>query len=289
MISISQKIGLLKPILRERTLMNRSHTAPIVLATFVIGTLFVLSVLFAGFYTVEPGFTAIHVRLGKILSQKKESGYYFKIPVIDSIASFDLRIRKAFPDIETKAMSKDLQPVSVGMVVNYKIDNALQLYQEIGSEFERIIIDPFTQESVKAIIAKFTAEDLIQRRHEAKELVISELAARLKSRFILLVDFNFTHLDFSHEFIKAVEDKQIAEQRAKQAKNLTEKVREEALQTRMRAEAEAFSLNAKKAAVTAELIRLQEIEAQVKAIEKWNGVLPNVTGGAVPMLSVLNK
>lgn len=269
--------------------MNRSHTAPIVLATFVIGTLFVLSVLFAGFYTVEPGFTAIHVRLGKILSQKKESGYYFKIPVIDSIASFDLRIRKAFPDIETKAMSKDLQPVSVGMVVNYKIDNALQLYQEIGSEFERIIIDPFTQESVKAIIAKFTAEDLIQRRHEAKELVISELAARLKSRFILLVDFNFTHLDFSHEFIKAVEDKQIAEQRAKQAKNLTEKVREEALQTRMRAEAEAFSLNAKKAAVTAELIRLQEIEAQVKAIEKWNGVLPNVTGGAVPMLSVLNK
>ena len=269
--------------------MNRTHTPLLVVITFLLAISALFAIAFGGFYTVEPGFTAIHVRLGKILSQKKESGYYFKIPGIDSIASFDLRIRKAFPDIETKAMSKDLQPVSVGMVVNYKIDDALKLYQEIGSQFEKIIIDPFTQESVKAVIAKFTAEDLIQRRHEAKELVIAELAARLKSRFILLVDFNFTHLDFSYEFIKAVEDKQIAEQRAKQAKNLTEKVREEALQTRMRAEAEAFSLNAKKAAVTQELIRLQEIEAQVKAIEKWNGVLPNVTGGAVPMLSVLNK
>ncbi len=241
------------------------------------------------YYTVNPGFTAIQTRLGKIIFESHEPGYYMKLPALDKVSYFDMRIRKAFPDIETKAMSKDLQPVSVGMVVNYKIDNARKLYEEIGSDFERIIIDPFTQESVKAIIAKFTAEDLIQRRHEAKEMVISELAARLKSRHILLVDFNFTHLDFSHEFIKAVEDKQIAEQRAKQAKNLTEKVKEESLQVRMRAEAEAFSLKVKKESVTADLIRLQEIEAQFKAIEKWNGVLPSVTGGSVPMISLLNK
>ncbi|MFA6065894.1 MAG: prohibitin family protein [Candidatus Babeliaceae bacterium] len=262
---------------------------PIIFVVGIIGS-FLLAILFAQdfFYTVNPGFYAIHTRLGKIIEQTHESGYYFKIPLIDSIAKFDVRIRKAFPDIETKAMSKDLQPVSVGMVVNYKVDDALELFKTIGSEYEKIIIDPFTQESVKAVIAKFTAEDLIQRRHEAKDLVISELAQRLKARHIILIDFNFTHLDFSHDFIKAVEDKQIAEQRAKQAKNLTEKVREEALQSRMRAEAEAFSLKVRKEAVTPELIRLQEIETQAKAIEKWNGVLPTVTGSATPFIT-LNK
>lgn len=255
----------------------------VTLVFLVLGAIFFVNDFF---YIVQPGFSAIHLRLGKIMSEHHEPGYYFKFPIIDSVAKFDVRIRKAFPDIETKAMSKDLQPVSVGMVVNYKVDDARQLFESIGSDYEKIIIDPFTQESVKAVIAKFTAEDLIQRRHEAKELVISELSQRLKIRHIILIDFNFTHLDFSHDFIKAVEDKQIAEQRAKQAKNLTEKVREEALQARMRAEAEAFSLKVKKESVTPELIRLQEIEAQFKAIERWNGVLPSVTGTATPFINL---
>lgn len=238
------------------------------------------------FYTVNPGFVAIHTRLGKIMDQKVEPGLYIKLPLLDAVQYFDMRIQKARPDVETKGMSKDLQPVSVGLVVNYRIENALKLYQNIGSDFEHIIIEPFTQESVKAIIAKFTAEDLIQRRHEAKEMVIAELTERLASRYIQLVDCNFTHFDFSHDFIKAVEDKQIAEQRAKQAKNLTEKVKEEALQARTRSEAEAFALKIKRESVTPELIRLQEIEAQFKAIEKWNGVLPSVTGTNTPFISL---
>jgi regulator of protease activity HflC (stomatin/prohibitin superfamily) len=199
----------------------------------------------------------------------------------------DTRVRKA--NIETTAMSKDLQSVSIGMVINFQIDNAAKLYQAIGLHFEDIIINPFTQESVKAVVAKFTAEDLIQRRHEAKELVIQELGDRLKVKYITLVDFNFTHLDFSKEFIHAVEEKQIAEQSAKKARNLTEKVKEEAVQSRMRAEAEAFTLKIKKESVTAELIKLQELEVQAKAIEKWNGVLPHVTGSNIPLLPLLNK
>lgn len=254
--------------------------------------LFLVSLVLGGlyfandsFYIVRPGFTAMHTRLGAIIAQNN-AGYYFKFPIIDAVQTFDMRIQKARPDVETKAMSKDLQPVDVGIVVNYRVSDARKIYQEIGTDFEHIIIDPFTQETVKAIIARFTAEDLIQRRHEAKDMVITELAERLASRHIQLIDCNFTHLDFSKAFIHAVEDKQIAEQHAKQAKNLTEKVKEEALQTRTRAEAEAFSLKVKRESVTQELIRLQEIEAQLKAIEKWNGVLPSVTGTATPFISL---
>lgn len=258
----------------------------------VIGTLLAIflgiTILVAttSYYTVEPGFTAIHLRLGKIVEEVNTPGFYFKMPFTDKIIQIDTRINKA--EIETPAMSRDLQTVSVGLVVNYRISDPLKLYQEIGTNFKEIIIDPFTQESVKAIIAKFTAEDLIQSRHEAKEKVIADLKNRLALRFIELIDFNFIHLDFSPDFIKAVEEKQIAEQRAKTAKNLTEKIKEEAVQIRARAEAEAFSLKVKKESVTKELISLQQVEALTKAIDKWNGELPKVASGNIPLLSLGN-
>lgn len=236
------------------------------------------------FYTINPGYTAIQLRLGEVMGTHNISGFYFKVPLIDKIIKINTQINKA--SIETTGMSRDLQTVSVGMVVNYRISDVLKLYQEIGTNFERVIIDPFTQESVKAVIAKFTAEDLIQSRHEAKEKVVQELEDRLAPRYLQLVDFNFIHLDFSPDFIKAVEDKQIAEQSAKTAKNLTAKVQEEALQARTRAEAEAYALKVKKEAVTQELIELQKVEIQLKAIEKWNGILPRVNGGMLPFLSI---
>lgn len=243
----------------------------------------------ASYYIVTPGTTALQLRLGRIIKKADDAGFYYKIPFIDSIVYMDNRINKA--EIETKALSKDLQTVDVGMVVNYRISNVMKLYQEIGTNFNEVIIDPFTQESVKAVIAKFTAEDLIQSRHEAKDKVISELSARLEPRHLLLIDFNFIHLDFSPDFIHAVEEKQIAEQSAKTAKNLTEKVKEEVLQARARSEAEAFALAVKREAVTPELISLKYVEAQIKAIEKWDGVLPRVTSGAVPFITsnILDK
>jgi regulator of protease activity HflC (stomatin/prohibitin superfamily) len=245
----------------------------------IFGVLF-----FESYFIVDPGFTVIQLRLGKVIRTEKVSGFYFKFPFIDSTVAINTRINAA--EIETKGMSRDLQTVSVGMVINYKIIDPLRIYQQIGVEFNDIIIDPFTQESVKAVIAKFTAEDLIQSRHEAKERVIIELKERLAPLYLDLIDFNFIHLDFTPEFIKAVEDKQIAEQSAKTAKNLTLKVHEEAVQTRARAEAEAFSMQVKKVSVTPELIRIQEIEAQVKAIEKWDGSLPQVTGKIIPFIQL---
>jgi regulator of protease activity HflC (stomatin/prohibitin superfamily) len=239
-------------------------------------------ILFSGsWYILNPGFIALQLRMGKIISVHGDPGLHFKLPLIDHIKYMDMRISKARE--ETKALSRDLQTVNVGMVINYRILHPLELYQEIGTEFKRIIIDPFSQESVKAIIAQFTAENLIQSRHVAKEKVVADLKERLHPMHIELIDFNFTHLDFSPEFIKAVEDKQIAEQSAKTAKNRTEQVKEEALQSRTRAEAEAYAQQVKGQTITPDLVALKQIEAQILAIEKWDGRLPVYSGSSLPM------
>ncbi len=187
-------------------------------ASVLIGLagLLALAVLSMPYYIVNPGETALHLRLGEVIKSNTESGFYFKIPVVNNIVFINNRICKS--EIETSALSKDLQSVQIGIAINYKIDDALLLYKTIGTDFDKVIINPFTQESMKSVVAQFTAEDLIQFRHRAKEKVFTELKERLKPQYITLIDFNIIHSEFSVDFIKAVEEKQIAEQSAKQQK-----------------------------------------------------------------------
>lgn len=232
------------------------------------------------YYIVEPGYTALHLRMGSIIKDHVESGMYFRVPIIDDVIMINNRICKS--EISTTALSKDLQSVAADVAINYRIRDAIKLYKTVGTDFEKVILDPYSQESIKAITARFTAEDLIRIREEAKKEVYDELKARLDPIFIELIDFNFVHLDFTPQFIHAVEEKQIAEQTAKTAHNLTDKVKEEALQTKMRADAEAYALNIKKSCTTPEIVEL-------KKIEKWDGRLPMYYGSTLPLMSLLDK
>lgn len=256
------------------------------LVATILSTIFLGVILYSSlpYYVLEPGYTALHMRLGAFKTAQMEAGAYFKLPLIDSVILIDNRIQKSV--IETNALSKDLQQVAIGIAINYRISDAIALYKTVGVNFEQVIINPFAQESVKAVCAKFTAEDLIQYRHEAKEKVFGELKERLASLNIALIDFNFIHSDFSSEFIHAVEQKQIAIQSAITAKNLTQRVNEEVLQTKARAEAEAYGLKIKRESVTPDLIELKKIEASLKAIEKWDGKLPQVSSQATPFISM---
>lgn len=245
----------------------------IILFIALIAGLFVLS----PFYILNPGEVGIHLRLGRVVSEDTVSGIYFKAPLIDSISKINVQIQKCI--IETESLSKDLQSVSIGVALNYKIEDAISLYREVGTNFEQIIINPLAQESIKAIVARYTAEELIQERHKAKDQVLQDIKERLIPRYIKLIDFNFIHIDFHKEFMKAVEDKQIAQQAAMTEKNLTEKVKQKIIQQKSLAEAEAYSLNMVKQSITPELIEL-------KKIEKWNGVLPTYMGSGTPLINL---
>ncbi len=244
----------------------------------VAGLLFII-ILILGipFYTVNAGHTAVHTRLGRIVQCSSEPGIYFKYPFVDSITYIDTRIKKGA--ISTEAFSKDLQTVDIEVALNYRVLDALSLFKNVGEDYHTIVIDPLTQESVKAVIAKFTAEDLTQQRHAAKEWVKQDLKASLRDVYIELVDFNFIHVDFHKDFIHAIEAKQIAEQQAKQAKFLTEKVKEEMTQARLRADANAYTMKVQREIVDDRVIEL-------KKIEKWDGKLPHIVTNGTPLFSI---
>jgi regulator of protease activity HflC (stomatin/prohibitin superfamily) len=256
--------------------MKNEHTLIISVILGCVALIFV-GICFDCFYILNPGKVAIHLRLGRIMSEDKVPGFYTKIPFIDTIHIINVRIQKCI--IETESLSKDLQSVSIGIALNYQIEDASMLYKEVGVDFEQVIINPLAQESIKAIVARYTAEELIQQRHEAKEQVLNDIRERLIPRYIKLVDFNFVHLDFHDEFMKAVEDKQIAQQAAMTERNLTEKVKQQIIQKKSLADAEAYSLEVVKQSITPAII-------EIKKIEKWDGKLPLYSGNSIPLISL---
>jgi seryl-tRNA synthetase len=87
--------------------------------------------------------------------------------------------------------------------------------------------------------------------------------------------------------MEAIESKQTAEQLALKARRDLDRIKIEAEKKITAAKAEAESLRLQRANISADLIELRKIEANLKAIEKWNGILPQVTGsGAVPFIGV---
>ena len=140
---------------------------------FFLAACALLIIIGSPFFLVNPGFAGIHLRFGRVYDIKLSPGYYAKYPFVDSVVSIDMRIKKSV--IKTEAFSKDLQTVDIEVAINHRIKEPFTLYQNIGLGYEQVVIDPFTQESVKAVIAMFTAEELTQHRNKAKEYVKEDL------------------------------------------------------------------------------------------------------------------
>jgi regulator of protease activity HflC (stomatin/prohibitin superfamily) len=215
-----------------------------------------------------------------------EPGPHFKIPLAEEVVFMSVRVEKT--TTKTEAASRDLQTVQTTMVLNYNLDPAKagSMYANIGLNYNERVIDPALKESFKAAAARYTAEELISKRETLKTEVRNYLRDRLGVYGIVVVDLSITDFEFSSEFNKAIESKQTAEQNALRAKRDLERIKVEAEQKITSAKAEAEALRLQRQVISPELIQLRKIEAQIKAIEKWDGKMPNVTGGAVPFIQI---
>lgn len=240
----------------------------------------------APFAIVGPGMRGVLTTFGKVSDEVYGEGIHFVIPVIQNMHLMDVRIQKG--EGQGDAASKDLQSVHTAVALNYHIqpEQAAVVFRELGQSVGERIIVPAVQEAVKAATAQYTAEELISKRPEVREQIKSLLSERLGKHGVIVDEFSIVNFDFSKSFNEAIEAKTTAEQLKLKAERDLARIKVEAEQKVASAKAEAEALGLQKQQVTAELIRLREIENQRKAIEKWNGVLPNVTGGTIPFINV---
>ncbi|KKK92710.1 hypothetical protein LCGC14_2700200, partial [marine sediment metagenome] len=233
----------------------------------------ILILLMMSVYSVPAGHRGVVLTFGKVAEEVSDEGLHFKIPIMQRVKKIEVRIQKIEADADSA--SRDLQDVKTTVALNYHVipDEANTLFQEIGLSYRERIINPMIQESVKAVTAKFTAEELVTRRTEVRSGIQEFLRARLLESNIIVDDLNIVNFQFSAEFDKAIEAKVTAEQLKLKAETDLERIKIEAEQTIASAQAEATSLQLQKAAITPDLIELRKIEVEQLAIEKWNGVL----------------
>lgn len=216
---------------------------------------------------------------GGVQQGVRGEGLQLKVPFIQTIIPIDVRIQKA--ETDSSASSKDLQTVQSRIALNYHIapEESWQIYQEVGTLYKERLIDPSVQEAVKAATAQFTAEELITRRAEVSDEIREMLKERLVPHNIIVDEFNIVDFNFSSVFNEAIEAKQTAEQDALRAERELDRIKIEAEQTITAAQAEAESQRLQRETLTEELL-------QFRAIERWDGVLPQVVGGAVPFINL---
>ena len=245
----------------------------------VVGALVVLIVLVKSFGTVGAGEQGVVLRFSAVQDRVLDEGMYFIIPFVEDVILMDVRIQKF--ETRAAASSKDLQMVSSAIALNYHVDAAAvnQVYRSFRLAYRQTIIDPAVQESVKAATAQFTAEELITRRPEVSAQIREILSGRLREYNMIVDQFSITELNFSDLFIQSIEAKQVAEQAAQKAENDLMRIKVEAEQTIAAAKAEAESQRLQSITITANIL-------QLRAIEKWNGILPQVTSGATPFIDL---
>lgn len=256
----------------------------------LIGTILILVVLVLlgsqSFTIIQAGHSGVVLQLGAVQPNVLQEGMHFKIPFIQTVVPMEVRVQKS--EMSQTSASRDLQTVSTTIAVNHHLDaeHVNKLYQQVGLEYGSRIVDPAIAEAFKAVTAQYTAEELISKRSEVSQKVKEALQQKLSTYNIILDEINIREFTFSDEFNRAIESKQVAEQQALKSKLDLERIKIEKEQEITRAEAQAQALRLQKQEVTPELIQLRQIEAQLEAIRKWDGKLPNVTGGATPFIDV---
>ncbi len=270
-------------------------------------SILLLLVFFNSYVIVEAGHIGVIKTLGAIRQLALPEGFHLKKPFMDVVEQMDLRLTSA--QVVAASASRDLQTVQTQVTVQFSLngDFAPLTFQKVGqrSVVANTVVGPAIQESVKAITAQYTAEQLVTQRAEVKlkiqEAIEDFIDVTLKEKglglALLIANVAITDFQFSDEFNRAIELKVKAEQEALQAKN--EKIRRitqaEAAnaEKKLGAEAEAFQIEAgskaRADAITREAAALKNNPQliQLRTVEKWDGVLPRVNGGnTVPILNL---
>mgnify|MGYP003295619828 CR=1 FL=1 len=261
-------------------------------AVMVIALVLVLFLIYSCFAVIPAGHTGVVSIFGQVSNSVLQEGLHFKLPW-QHVTKMDNRIVKL--EVTTEAFSSDLQTVNTRLAVNYRLDTSMSfhVYKNIGTKFEDTLITPAVNEVLKAIIAKYTAEQSITNRALISNSLIDGLNQKLEKNGIAITDVNIIDFDFSDTYISAIEAKQVAEQTLQKAKTeqnqLTMEKQAEAERKIIDAnaalevskiEAEAVEFAGQKEAAAnraiAESITPELIE--YNKIHQWDGKLPQVSG-----------
>ena len=259
------------------------------IVTFII----IIVVMSESVVIVQAGHRGVVLYVGAVENRVLGEGLHFIIPFAEQVIQLEVRTLKFQAD--ASAASNDLQEVATVIALNYHIDpnDANIVYQQLGADYADRIIAPTIQESVKASVAKFNAEELITKRETAKAVIAQAIRNTLSARNIIVETVFITDFKFSEAFASQIEQKVVAFQKYLTEQNNLRAVQVVANQTVVQAQAQARSNVARAEGesqaikVITDQLRQDPQYLQWQSINRWNGQMPYALGsGGFPFFQL---
>ena len=251
-----------------------------------IVTILCLSVVCGSFAVVDADEVAVAKTLGTI-DETPRYGFNFKLPMMTQYVRFEKTVQRI--ESQDATYTKDVQPATIDFVFTYSIvaDNAPELYRKAGRSYAEKLILPKLNSTMKDVIGRWTATELVANRESASREIENQLREELDSEFFTDISFNMSNIDYADAFEAGINAKVLAEQKALEVKNQTVQVEEEAKQKVLKAEAEAkaVAIEGKALRENPQYLEAKRVEAQLemaKSAAHWSN--PVLSSGQSQLL-----
>lgn len=255
------------------------------LVGFVAIVAVVLGVFYGIFYLwnlhqVGPGERAVMLYQGIVDNQVREPGLYYVNPLLKRQQIRKIEVRPVRNDVIATAATKDLQEVNINVAVNWRVEDKdvmnFYLTYADNDRAREVKLIPMVQEIVKSFSATYNAEEIITKRQEFKSKIEEKIKRDLGDSLITVDAVSIVNVEFSPSFSAAIEQKQIAEQQAKQAEYTAKKAEQDA----------QAAINYAKGQAESQRLQAQALDDKILFklwIDKWNGVMPVYSSETMPI------
>jgi regulator of protease activity HflC (stomatin/prohibitin superfamily) len=279
-------------MMREGSIMSFEYKTPKPRTIGILILLFILLIVLWGTFVIIPaGHRGVCLWWGSVEKRIMGEGLNFIVPIAERVIKVDVKVQP-HPFKEIDASSKEYQMVKMTGMMNFHIDPAYvnDLYQKVGLDFADKVIDPAFNDFVKEVVPTYPIGEILPKREEIRQRAMKKLGDNLERYHIIVDDIYFANIRFSAGYEGAVEAKQVAQQQVETQKQVLAQREIEAQQKVATAKGEAESIlvvaQGQAKANDALSRSISPILVQYKSIEKWNGILPQVSGGAVPFVDL---
>ncbi len=276
----------------DRTLESFEFKGPKPRTIKILVVLLIIFIFFWGSFAIVPaGHRGVVLWWGSVEKRVMGEGLNFKVPIAERVIRVDVRVQP-HPFKEIDAASKEYQMVKLTGMMNFHIDPSYvnDLYQKVGLDFANKVIDPAFNDFVKEVVPIYPITEILPKREEIRKRAMGKLGDNLARYHIVVDDIYFANIRFSPEYEKAIEAKQVAQQQVETQRQVLAQREIEAQQkvATAKGEAESILVVAQGQAKANEALArsISPILVEYKGIEKWNGILPQVSGGAVPFIDI---
>lgn len=226
----------------------------------IFGAILFVLIGWTSFVVIDAGERGIVIRLGEVVRTIGE-GFHFKFPLIER--TFVMSIRDEKYDTKLEVSSSDIQTITVEETLVYSLEPTMagEVYRKYNTNIKDIVIVPTLAEITQSVVANYPIEQFVEKRREISDKINNAFCEKIKGTGIIVKSLLLTNHNFSVEYEKSIEDKKVAEQKALKAKSDLE---------RIKLEAQAQKEKQKS---------LNELVLQERAIDKWDGKLPQYYSG----------